>query len=183
MKKQKQVLKIARKLLERAGAKHAEINELSKEVRRLRELVYGKRGCLLPVTLYTKIIAWLPDANLIGNHFYDYYEGKGRQVTVKETLDGVEYPRLISLESQINEMGERGAVVIIHDYQIQFFIPLRLEVTNYNLFGVHSNINTYIWDIYRSGVRIVTDDAWAFLLNYVKAQSNVMKEFKGSGLF
>ena len=173
----KNVIKfLARRILAKEIA--AEKAALEKENRKLREMAFGKNSCLLSATLFNEVIKRLPDANFIGGGDYNENKTPYRYYKMTEKLNGVEYERNIGVIPAKTGAKEKGVTITISGYGISFFIPLRQEVTKYNLFSIDSSINTYFWDIYRAGVKIVTDEAWAFLITYINAQNSAIKSLK-----
>ena len=67
-------------------------------------------------------------------------------------------------------------------FDLVIFIPLRRENVSYEVYGVSSAIDTYFWDFYGAGIRMVSDEAWAMSIEFITAQNNVMKELREEGL-
>lgn len=78
--------------------------------------------------------------------------------------------------------GERGAIVHITDYNMNIFIQLRKENVSYEVYGVQTAIETYFWDFYGAGLRMLSAEAWAMATEFIRAQNNVLKEFREQGL-
>ena len=78
--------------------------------------------------------------------------------------------------------GERGAIVYITDYNINIFIPLRKENVSYKAYDVQTAIETFFWDFYGAGIRMLSGEAWALAAEFIRAQNNVLSEFRQEGL-
>lgn len=77
-----------------------------------------------------------------------------------------------------NAVGTGG----ITDYNMNIFIPLRKENVSYKVYGVQTAIETYFWDFYGAGLRMLSAEAWAMATEFIRAQNNVLKEFREQGL-
>ena len=65
---------------------------------------------------------------------------------------------------------------------MDIFIPLRKENVSYEIFGVQTAIETFFWDFYGAGIRMISNNAWAMSTEFIRAQNNVLSEFKEIGL-
>lgn len=78
--------------------------------------------------------------------------------------------------------GERGAIVHITDYNMNIFIPLKKENVSYKGYGVQTEIETYFWNFYGARLRMLSAEAWAMATEFIRAQNNVLSEFREQGL-
>lgn len=152
---------------------------------RLSKMLYGKRKVILSPLLLKTIIEMLPDPNRVGMGYLTSDDLKLRTINVKESFDGQEYVHTLKFVKTIgaeNESDIKGLVVNISNYDMNVFIPLRRENVSYEVFGVQIKIDTYFWDFYMAGIRMLSKEAWELSASFIRAQTNVMKEFRESGL-
>ena len=162
-----------------------EIEVLEKSNQKFKRLAFGVNKYLVSQLMFECIVKCLPDPNKVGTgnitpsevsmcnmRFVDkscgeLHDHKCYVKEIKEKSDG---------------SGEKGAVVHITDYNMNIFIPLRREDINYEIYGVQTNIDTYFWDFYRAGIRMVGEDSWALSKEFILAQRNVLKELRKGNL-
>ena len=152
---------------------------------RLSKMLYGERKVILSPLLLKTIIEMLPDPNRVGMGYLTSDDLIFRVKFVKEMLNGQEYIHTLKFVKTIgaeNESDINGLVVNISNYDMNVFIPLRRENVSYEVFGVQTAIDTYFWDFYMAGVRMLSKEAWELSTSFIRAQTNVMKEFRESGL-
>lgn len=61
---------------------------------------------------------------------------------------------------------------------MNILIPLRKENVSYEVYGVQTAIETYFWDFYGAGLRMLSAEAWAMATEFIRAQNNVLSEFR-----
>lgn len=152
---------------------------------RLSKMLYGERRVILSPLLLTTIIEMLPDPNRVGTGCLTSDDLKLRTMIVKESFDGQEYVHTLKFVQTIgaeNGKGIEGLIINISNYNMNIHIPLRRENVSYEVFGVQTSIDTYFWDFYMAGVRMLSKEAWELSASFIRAQKNVMKEFREQGL-
>lgn len=70
----------------------------------------------------------------------------------------------------------------ITDYNLNIFIPLRKENISYEIFGVQTAIETFFWDFYGAGIRMISNEAWRMATAFIRAQNSVLSDFREMGL-
>ena len=53
---------------------------------------------------------------------------------------------------------------------MKIIIPLRKEKKTYRILGVETEIETYFYDFYESGLRLLTGSSWNFMAEFMRAQ-------------
>ena len=126
----------------------------------------------------------LPDPNKVGTGGITASELNFRAMNFVDELRGQKYQHSIRFVKAIGVEDEniQGLTIHISDYNLNVFIPLRRENISYEVYGVSSAIDTYFWDFYGAGIRMVSDEAWAISIEFITAQNNVMKELREEGL-
>lgn len=160
----------------------SEKEALEKSNEGLRRLAFGRRKHLVSQLMLECIVKCLPDPNAVGTGGITASDIKLRNVGFVDELGGRKYDHKCFVKEITAHEVERGAIVHITDYNINIFIPLRRENVSYEVYGVSSAIDTYFWDFYRAGIRMVSDEAWAMSIEFITAQNNVMKELREEGL-
>lgn len=130
----------------------ADKEALEKSNEGLRRLAFGRRKHLVSQLMLEYIVKCLPDPNTVGTGGITTHE------------------------------GERGAIVYITDYNMNIFIPLRKENVSYKMYSVQTAIETYFWNFYGAELRMLSAEAWAMATEFIRAQNNVLKEFREQGL-
>jgi hypothetical protein len=98
-------------------------------------------------------------------NFVDEFRGQKRQ-------HSIQFVKVVGEDENI-----QGLTIYISDYDLNIFIPLRKESFNCEVHGVSSVIYTYFWDFYRTDIRMVSDEAWENIIDFIMAQNDIMKEF------
>ena len=149
----------------------------------LRKLAFGNTKVLVSQTMLKCISEMLPDPNKVGVGNITSEDLKIRNMCFVNELRGRQYKHDIRFIKALAEGNNiNGLMIHISDYEMDIFIPLRREHVSYKIYGVSSSIDTYFWDFYRAGIRMVSDEAWAMSIEFYTAQRNVLKEFKEEGL-
>lgn len=162
----------------------SEKEALEKMNENLRRLAFGNRKILMSQTMLKCITQMLPDPNKVGTGGITASELKLRNMGFVDELRGQKYQHSVRFVKAIGGEDEniQGLTIHISDYNLNVFIPLRRENVSYEVYGVSSAIDTYFWDFYGAGIRMVSDEAWAMSIEFITAQNNVMKELREEGL-
>ena len=162
----------------------SEKEALEKMNENLRKLAFGNRKILMSQTMLKCITQMLPDPNKVGTGGITASELKLRNMGFVDELRGQKYQHSVRFVKAIGGEDEniQGLTIHISDYNLNVFIPLRRENVSYEVYGVSSAIDTYFWDFYGAGIRMVSDEAWAMSIEFITAQNNVMKELREEGL-
>lgn len=135
-------------------------------------------------TMLKCISEMLPDPNKVGTGGITASELNLRAMNFVDELRGQKYQHSVRFVKAIGgeDKNIQGLTIHISDYNLNVFIPLRRENVSYEVYGVSSAIDTYFWDFYGAGIRMVSDEAWAMSIEFITAQNNVMKELREEGL-
>lgn len=157
--------------------------ELNKQIESLRKIAFGNRKVLLSQTMVSCIVQMLPDPNKAGCGGLTSSDLKIRNMGFTDELGGRQYQHYVRFVQAVGD-DERlqGLTINISDYNINVFIPLRRENVSYEVFGVQTAIDTYFWDLYGAGIRMLSNEAFAMSSEFIKAQHNVLSEFREQGL-
>lgn len=158
------------------------IRELDQKNDRLLHMINERPRVLLSQTMLDCIVNMLPDPNRAGCGGLTASELSNKASWFTDSLGGVEYRHKVSFVQAIGEGKVEGLTIHISDYNINVTIPLRRENVNYEVYGVSSAIDTYFWDFYAAGIRMISGEAWAMSIEFIRAQNNVMKDFREQGL-
>lgn len=154
----------------------------NEETNRLRKIAFGSRKVLLSQIMVQTIVEMLPDPNKAGTGGLTSSELSARSRCFVDKLNGREFQHTIKFVKVIGEGSIQGLTVHISDYNIMVTIPLRRENVNYEVYGVKTAIDTYFWDFYGAGIRMLSEEAWAMSTEFIRAQNNVLSEFREQGL-
>lgn len=160
----------------------ADKEALEKSNEGLRRLAFGRRKHLVSQLMLECIVKCLPDPNAVGTGGITASDIKLRNMGFVDEIGGRKYDHKCFDKEITAHEGERGAIVHITDYNMNIFIPLRKENVSYEVYGVQTAIETYFWDFYGAGLRMLSAEAWAMATEFIRAQNNVLKEFREQGL-
>nr|DAJ28051.1 MAG TPA: hypothetical protein [Caudoviricetes sp.] len=156
--------------------------EFEIQIESLRKIAFGSRKVLLSQIMVQTIVEMLPDPNKAGTGSLTSSELSMRSRCFVDRLNGREFQHKIKFVKAIGEGSIQGLTVHISDYNITVTIPLRRENVNYEVYGVQTAIDTYFWDFYGAGIRMLSNEAFAISSEFIKAQHNVLSEFREQGL-
>lgn len=173
----------------------SEIYELDKRIRmlsednnQLRKKLFHNPKILLPQTMLMKIIELLPDPNRVGTGCISIEELKPK-IIFTDNFNGGEYNHTIRINEVIPNKDNdddaqkiEGIIINVSEYNININIPLRREDIEYNILNCNTQINTFFWDFYKAGIRMIDDNAWLMSLQFYNAQNNVLKELRSENL-
>ena len=160
----------------------ADKEALEKSNEGLRRLAFGRRKHLVSQLMLECIVKCLPDPNAVGTGGITASDIKMRNMGFVDELGGRKYDHKCFVKEITAHEGERGAIVHITDYNMNIFIPLRKENVSYEVYGVQTAIETYFWNFYGAELRMLSAEAWAMATEFIRAQNNVLKEFREQGL-
>lgn len=160
----------------------ADKEALEKSNEGLRLLAFGRRKHLVSQLMLECIVKCLPDPNAVGTGGITASDIKMRNMGFVDEIGGRKYDHKCFVKEITTHEGERGAIVHITDYNMNIFIPLRKENVSYKVYGVQTAIETYFWDFYGAGLRMLSAEAWAMATEFIRAQNNVLSEFREQGL-
>lgn len=160
----------------------ADKEALEKSNEWLKRLAFGRRKHLVSQLMLECIVKCLPDPNAVGVGRISSADISIRNMGFVDELGGRRYDHKCFVKEITEREGERGAIVHITDYNMNIFIPLRKENVSYEVFGVQTAIETYFWDFYGAGLRMLSAEAWAMATEFIRAQNNVLSEFREQGL-
>lgn len=92
------------------------------------------------------------------------------------TAAGKVFKHLVKLERFYSIGNVIHAQVKIQDLNISITLPLRKEKIQYNMLGVNTDVETYYWDFNFSNIKIISDDVWNLISEFIIAQNKVLKE-------
>lgn len=156
--------------------------EFEKRIESLRKIAFGSHKVLLSQIMVQTIVEMLPDPNKAGTGRLTSSELSMRSRCFVDRLNGREFQHKIKFVKAIGEENIQGLTVHISDYNIMVTIPLRRENVNYGVYGVQTAIDTYFWDFYGAGIRMLSNEAFAISSEFIKVQHNVLSEFREQGL-
>lgn len=165
--------------------KHHEESErnLKHEISDLLIKLNGRQIIMLSQTMVKLIIDMLPDANQVGTANLTSQELISRSKTFRDSLRGESYGHKITFVRILEEDKKiKGVVLHISDYKIDVVIPLERNKVKFKHLNVDTEIDTYYWDFYKAGIRMVSDTAWGMTMEFINAQRNVLSEFRQEGL-
>ena len=160
----------------------ADKEALEKSNEGLRKRLFGRRKVLVSQKLLECIVKCLPDPNAVGVGKITASDISLRNMCLNEEIGGEKYTHKIFVKEITEQNEERGAIVHITNYNMNIFIPLRRENVSYGVYGVQTAIDTFFWDFYGAGIRMLSAEAWAMSTEFIRAKRNVLSEFRQEGL-
>lgn len=160
----------------------ADKEALEKSNEWLKRLAFGRRKHLVSQLMLECIVKCLPDPNAVGVGRISAADISIRNMGFVDEVGGRKYDHKCFVKEITENEGERGAIVHITDYNMNIFIPLRKENVSYEVYGVQTAIETFFWDFYGAGIRMLSGEAWSLATEFIRAQNNVLSEFRQEGL-
>lgn len=164
------------KLLKKIAARILvnELAGLNLERERLQRMAYGSTRYVVPQGVVNEIMRMLPAPNKFVRGEIPVSELVKLEGKYEYTLLGEKRNSVIKLvPDERNEKIERGLVFQVVDFKLNILIPLA-KSDSYTMSGV--SVESWVWDFYRSGIRIVSDDDFGMILEFITSINNMNKE-------
>ena len=162
-----------------------EIAALRMDAERIKLLAFGRNYVILPSSAVSCIVDMLPNPNAVASG--QLSTQALLRINDKESvrryayvLRGHEYSSEIRIvadtRSEEAKQAEQGLMIELMDFHIKIFIPLIKTKMNTQVAGVNTEVESWVWDLYRAGIRVVGDTDFNMIMEFVIAQNNVLKE-------
>lgn len=164
---------VLRKELRRLELEIADYQQLNRE---LQKRFATSIRCMLPIGVVAKIISYLPDPNSIGN--------KPELRVDKEFVLTGDYTKVVDEAGRWWFEVKFMRLKKVSDEKINLEVSLRnnagyckldIPATKESFSGV-AEVNTWVWNIYESGIVALTDDTYSFIYKAGEAWHNVSRE-------
>lgn len=132
---------------------------------------------ILPQSAVKAIVECLPNPNSFAAGSV-----KAKSSSFSHFVRGIKMEHVVRLEKFFSINDVVHAQVTIPDLNITITLPLRRHKINYNMLEVFSEVETYYWDFNFSNIKIISDDAFDLISEFIIAQRNVIKELKQEDL-
>lgn len=162
-----------------------ELGDLNSKCKFYEKLAFSKRHVILPSSAASSIISMLPNPNQVASGRFDVCQllSLNAPKSIRRytyILQGKEYSSEIRLVADTRpeeeKRAESGLMIEIVNFQIKIFIPLINVKMNTQVCGIETEVETYVWDLYRAGIRIVSDTDFNTIMEFVVAQNKVLNE-------
>lgn len=128
---------------------------------------------ILPQSVVKGILDCLPNPNeAAAGRFIN----KGKSIYFSHQIRGQKVSHRIMIEKFCEVNKVIYVIVKIEDFNININLPLRKEKISYNMMGVNSEVETYYWDFNFSNIKIISDDVFDLISEFIVAQRNVLTE-------
>lgn len=152
-----------------------QFNELKNSNKILSEKLERNPTVVISQFMSENIIHMLPDPNKVGTGRIS--ETDFMNMSFSEEINGQKrntHLRFVKVLKGESDKVINGVVIQVLDYNIKVFIPLVHDKLKYNIMGVDSEVDTYFWDFYKAGIRMLTQEPWNMITTFVIAQNNVL---------
>ena len=157
-----------------------EIAALRMDVEHFKMLAYGRKYVILPSSAASCIVDMLPNPNMVASGQFT-----ARQLLALNALDSVrrytyvlqgkehssEIRIVADTRSDEERQAEQGLMIELIDFRIKLFIPLAHTKMNTKTAGVDTEVDTWVWDLYRAGIRVIGDSDFNMIMEFVVAQN------------
>lgn len=152
--------------------KNKELNDVQSKLNDwiLRSKV--NESSILPQSAVKSIIDCLPNHNDAAAGSYK----RGKPVYFSHYVGGQKMNHLVRIEAFYELNKVIHAKVKIYDLNINISLPLRKEKIVYNMLGVNTEVETYYWDFNFSNIKIISDDVFDLISEFIIAQRNVLTD-------
>lgn len=153
--------------------------EFEKQINELRKTIdeSGKqrRGPIISPLMLSNIVSILPDPNEVATGRISAKDFKDATTSLTENGKTF-FCKIIKVIPSNSESKSSISGLLIHisEYNTTIEIPLSLQKMDYNVLGVGTEITTYFWDFYKSGIRLLNGKSWTMFTEFIKAQYNVL---------
>ena len=151
-----------------------ELAGLNLEREKLQRMAYGSNRYVIPQGVVNEIMRMLPAPNKFMRGEVPVSELVNLEGKYEYTLMGEKRSSVIKLvPDERNEKLEQGLMFQVVDFKLNILIPLA-KSDSYSMSGV--SVESWVWDFYRSGIRIVSDDDFGMILEFITKINNMNKE-------
>lgn len=178
-------MKLIKKIASRVLAN--ELASLRQDVERYKYLSFGRKYVILPSSAASCIVDMLPNPNMVATGQFTTQQlllALNAPKAVRRytyVLQGKEHSSEIRLVADTRtpeeKSAEQGLMVELVDFRIRIFVPLVHAKMNTQVAGVvGAEVDTYVWDLYRAGLRVIGDADFNMIMEFVVAQNKVLNE-------
>lgn len=162
-----------------------ELAKLNSDCEHYKKLAFGKKYVILPSSAVSCIVDILPNPNQVatGQLTTQQLLALNTPESIRRytyVLQGQEHSSVIRIvadtRSDEEKQREQGLMIELIDFSVKVFIPLAHTKMTSVIGGVNSEVDTWTWDLYRAGIRIVDNADFNLIMEYIVAQHNPMGE-------
>ena len=146
---------------------------LEDEVSRITKRIIEGHETLLPHKVISAIITMLPDPNAVGSGRFRYDAVKNVSLDVKCSACNFNI-RFVDNKKFIDNRNKQGVSFEIKNEFGRMVIFIPVEKSNYH--NSVTQIETYTWSIYQSGLVGVTDDLFSIIFSSTQAWAECLNE-------
>ena len=169
-----------KKLLKKIASRilRQEIEAMNKDLYRLKQQAYGQKKIILPQGAVSCIVDMLPNPNdvAMGRLTADQLLALNAPKNVRKyhyVLNGEERCSEIRIVADDRkEKRENGLMIELMDFKLKVFIPLFFIKSKFN--GSKIEVNTWVWDFYRAGIRVIGDRDFQMITEIFSASARVL---------
>ena len=169
-----------KKLLKKIASRilRQEIEAMNKDLYRLKQQAYGQKKIILPQGAVSCIIDMLPNPNdvAMGRLTADQVLALNAPENVRKyhyVLNGEE--RCSEIRIVADDRKEKygnGLMIELIDFKLKVFIPLIFSKSKFK--GSKIEVNTWVWDFYRAGIRAIGDRDFQMITEFLSASARVL---------
>ena len=170
-----------KKLLKKIASRilRQEIETMNKDLYRLKQQAYGQKKIILPQGAVSCIVDMLPNPNdvAMGRLTSDQLLALNAPKNVRKyhyVLNGEE--RCSEIRIVADDRKEKygnGLMIELIDFKLKVFIPLFFIKSKFNG-GIGVEVNTWVWDFYRAGIKVVGDRDFQMITEFLTASARVL---------
>lgn len=156
-----------------------EIEMMNKDFNRLKQQAYGHTAVMLPQGAISCIVDMLPNPNDVATGKFTTNEllALNAPENVRKyhyVLNGEEHCSEIRIVADDRkEKPENGLMIELIDFKLRVFVPLACVNSKFNG-SVGTEVNTWVWDFYRAGIRAVGDRDFQMITEFLSASARVL---------
>ena len=153
--------------------RNEKIDNLQHQLNDWRIKMNLNESSILPQSAVKSVIDCLPNPNdaAIGK-----LSARKSDIYFSHVVRGRNVKHLVRLEKFYSINDVIHAQVKIHDLNISITLSLKRHKLNYTMLGVNSEVETYYWDFNFSNIKIISDDVFDLISEFIIAQRNVLTE-------
>lgn len=146
-------------------------SELRHEIIELKRINY-----VIPDYMLCALIQNMPNPNDFAHgciNSHDLFDGEIQTLKWQSRYD--KFPR--EARCRFSKVHKEGLEVEFVDLDLKVFIPCKKEQLNYNITGILTEIDTYVWDLNNIGLAMISAGTFDRIMSIFRGQRAAIEQF------
>lgn len=158
-------------LREQIQCEYKKNSELRHEIIELKRINY-----VIPDYMLCALIQNMPNPNDFAHgciNSHDLFDGEIQTLKWQSRYD--KFPR--EARCRFSKVNKEGLEVEFVDLDLKVFIPCKKEQLNYNIVGILTEIDTYVWDLNNIGLAMISAGTFDRIMSIFRGQRAAIEQF------